>query len=292
MLTSLYQVLEIVLPAFLIISLGYSLQRLTSGDIRAISQLAMNIFVPAFAFRHIYEMHFQGQVMISIIISSVLIMLIPGGLAWFYFRHHTQKGIYLPIMFMNSVNLPFPIFLAAFGPESIPLALVFYLVAFLGIFTLGLYIATGGGKASRQIFREPVIYVIVAAGLLNFGNIPLPEILTRPVHMMEGATIPLVLIVLGMQLARVEVTDLRSALIAVGFRFGGGLLAGLFCVFLFNLEGLPRSVVLMESIMPSAVINLLVAEKYNIHPRVVASTIFVSTLFSVLILPLALALLR
>jgi predicted permease len=292
MLTSLYQVLVIVLPAFLIIFLGFALQRLTRGDIGSISRLAMNIFVPAFAFRHIYEMQFQGQVMLSIIVSSIVIMLIPGGLAWFYFRRHPQKGIYLPIMFMNSVNLPFPIFLAAFGPESIPLALVFYLVAFLGIFTLGLYIATGGGKASQQIFREPVIYVIFAAGLLNFGNITLPEILIRPIQTMEGATIPLVLIVLGMQLARVEVTDLRSALIAVGFRFGGGLLAGLLCVLIFSLEGLPRKVVLMESVMPSAVINLLVAEKYRIHPKVVASTIFLSTLFSVIILPLALVILR
>ena len=254
----------------------------------------MGILVPAFAWEHLYRMKLESSGLGDIMLSAIIIMLVPGLIAWIIFRMmgDSRRGIYLPIMFMNSVNLPFPILAAAYGGEAIPFALIFYLVAFIGIFTLGLIIVSGGkAKGYFKILREPVVSVVFIALLFNVGKIEVPEFINGSAHMLAQATIPMVLLALGIQLAQVKITELKLSFIAVAIRFIGGALTGFFCVWLFQLEGLAYKVVILESVMPCAVITSLIAEKYRAQPEIVASTILISTLLSIIIIPFTLILL-
>jgi predicted permease len=294
MANTLIHVLQIVAPAFLIIALGYGCSRYIRNGNAALIKITMGVLVPAFAWEHLYRMKLEGSVITDVLLSSIIIMLVPGLIAWGIFRVMgiSQRGIYLPIMFMNSVNLPFPILAAAYGQGAIPFALMFYLTAFLGIFTLGLIIVSGGKeKGYLKIFREPVVYVVLLALLFNVGEVEVPEFVNQSAHLLAQATIPMVLLALGVQLAQVKVTELKLSFIAVAIRFIGGALAGVFCVWLFQLEGLAYKVVILESVMPCAVITSLVAEKYRAQPDIVASTILISTLLSIIIIPCTLILL-
>ena len=289
MANTLIHVLSIVAPAFLLIAIGYVFSRSIPSGNAALIKVSMGILVPAFAWEHLYRMKLEGSLLSDVLLSSIIVMLVPGLIAWGVFRvmgiSH-QRGIYLPIMFMNSVNLPFPILAAAYGEGAIPFALMFYLTAFVGIFTLGLVIVSGGKeKGYLQIFREPVMYVVLVALLFNVGEVEAPEFINRSAHMLSQATIPMVLLILGIQLAQVKITELKLSFLAVGIRFIGGALTGIFCVWLFRLEGLAYKVVIMESVMPCAVITSLVAEKYRAQPDIVASTILISTILSIIIIP-------
>jgi predicted permease len=294
MTSTLIHVLQIVAPAFLIIALGYGCSRYIQNGNAALIKITMGILVPAFAWEHLYRMKLEGSVISDVLLSSIIIMLVPGLIAWVVFRimDISRRGIYLPIMFMNSVNLPFPILAAAYGEGAIPFALMFYLTAFLGIFTLGLVIVSGGKeKGYLKIFREPVVYVVLFALLFNAGEVEVPEFINQSAHLLAQATIPMVLLALGIQLAQVKVTELKLSFIAVAIRFVGGALTGVFCVWLFQLEGLAYKVVILESVMPCAVITSLVAEKYRAQPEIVASTILISTLLSIIVIPCTLILL-
>jgi predicted permease len=140
MASTLIHVLQIVAPAFLIIALGYGSSRYIQNSNDALIKITMGILVPAFAWEHLYRLKLEGGVISDVLLSAIIIMLVPGLIAWGVFRvmDVSRRGVYLPIMFMNSVNLPFPILAAAYGEGVIPFALMFYLIAFLGIFTLGL----------------------------------------------------------------------------------------------------------------------------------------------------------
>jgi len=295
MASTLIQVLSIVSPAFLLIALGYGYSRYIQNGNAALIKISMGILVPAFAWEHLYRMKLEGSLLSDVLLSSIIVMLVPGLIAWVVFRTmgiSQQRGIYLPIMFMNSVNLPFPILAAAYGEEAIPFALMFYLTAFLGIFTLGLIIVSGGKeKGYFKIFREPVVYVVLFALLFNVGEVEVPEFINRSAHLLAQATIPMVLLALGIQLAQVKVTELKLSFIAVAIRLVGGALTGFFCVWLFRLEGLAYKVVILESVMPCAVITSLVAEKYRAQPEIVASTILISTILSIIVIPCTLILL-
>jgi malate permease and related proteins len=294
MASTLIHVLQIVAPAFLIIALGYGCSRYIQSSNKALIKVTMGVLVPAFAWEHLYRMKLESSGVTDVLLSAVIIMLVPGLIAWIVFRVMgiSRRGIYLPIMFMNSVNLPFPILAAAYGEGAIPFALMFYLTAFLGIFTLGLIIVSGGKeKGYLEIFREPVVYVVLFALLFNAGEVEVPEFVNGSAHLLAQATIPMVLLTLGIQLAQVKITELKLSFIAVAIRFIGGALTGIFCVWLFQLEGLAYKVVILESVMPCAVITSLVAEKYRAQPEIVASTILISTLLSIIVIPCTLILL-
>jgi predicted permease len=288
MTSSLIHVLQIVVPAFLIIALGYGCNRHAQNDNEALIKITMGILVPAFAWEHLYRMKLESSGLTDVLLSAIIVMLVPGLIAWIVFRiiGISRRGVYLPIMFMNSVNLPFPILAAAYGEGAIPFALIFYMTAFLGIFTLGLVIVTGGKeKGYLKIFREPVVYVVFFALLFNAGEIEVPEFVNGSAHMLSQATIPMALLALGIQLARVKITELKLSFIAVTIRFVGGALTGFFCVWLFQLQGLAYKVVILESVMPCAVITSLIAEKYRAQPEIVASTILISTILAIIIIP-------
>ena len=163
MASTLIPVLQIIAPAFVIIGLGYCCSRYIKSNNEALIKITMGILVPAFAWEHLYRMKLEISGLTDVLISAIIIMLVPGLIAWIVFRVMgiSRRGVYLPIMFMNSVNLPFPILAAAYGEGAIPFALMFYLTAFLGIFTLGLVIVSGGKENGYlKIFREPVVYVV------------------------------------------------------------------------------------------------------------------------------------
>jgi hypothetical protein len=67
-----------------------------------------------------------------------------------------------------------------------------------------------------------------------------------------------------------------------------GFLFGVLVSELLNLEGIERGVVIVQATMPVAVFNYLLASRYDRHPDVVASSIVISTLISLLTLPLLL----
>ena len=292
MLHDLVHVIQLVSPSFLIIALGYLFARNVPHDPKFLVRLTMGILLPSFAFHHISGMNLEGSLLGGVFVAAWLIILLPGLLAWLVLRNRPLpgSGIYLPIMFMNSVNLPFPIMQAAYGNAAIPLGLMFFLAAFIGMFTVGLFVASAG-RGWQQIFREPVVYVVLLALIVNATQTPVPGFIGEPVRILAGANIPMVLLILGIHLAQVKVTELRWTWLVVGFRFAGGLLAGLLCVALLPLDDLARKVVLLECIMPCAVINVLVSGKYNASPDLVASAILVSTLLSLIIIPAALLIL-
>lgn len=289
MFDDLTRVLQLVSPSFLIIGLGYLFARSIPLDSKPLVRVTMGILLPSFAFHHISGMNLESGLLGGVFAAAWFIILIPGLLAWLVLRNRPLPGpgIYLPIMFMNSVNLPFPIMQAAWGNAAIPLGLMFFLASFIGVFTLGLFVVSAG-NGWQQILREPIVYVVILALIVNGTHTPVPGFLHEPVRLLAGANIPMVLLILGVHLAQVKVTELRWTWLVVGFRFAGGLLAGVLCVTLLPLDELAHKVVLLECIMPCAAINILVSGKYNANPDLVASSIFVSTLMALVLIPGAL----
>ncbi|MGP0564522.1 MULTISPECIES: AEC family transporter [unclassified Nitrospina] len=289
MIDDLLHVLQLVSPSFLIIGLGFLFCRRVSMDPKPLVRLTMGVLLPCFAFHHISGMNLEGGLLGNVFLSAWIILLLPGLLAWILLRRRKEigRGVYLPIMFMNSVNLPFPIMQAAYGDAAIPLGLMFFLASFIAVFTVGLFLVSAEGGA-LQFLKEPVVYLVALGLAVNAFQVPLPHFVREPVRILAGANIPMVLLILGMHLAQVRVTQLKLTWMVVGFRFTFGLLAGLLCTAILPLDDLAHKIVLLESIMPCAVINILLSGKYNANPDLVASSILVSTLLSLAIIPITL----
>jgi predicted permease len=201
---------------------------------------------------------------------------------WIYQRAAgvRMRGLYLPTMFLNSGNMALPFALLAFGAEGFDKAIIFFIATAMLTFSLGVSIAKGAGGV-REVFRLPLIYAALGGLVLSLLGLQLPKFLATPVGMLADTAIPIMIINLGVQLRSLRISDLHHAAVGVGIRMGGGLLLALAFVMLFGVSGVSRNVILLVSIMPPAVFNVILAQKYDANPDAVASTIVMGTLLSV-----------
>jgi predicted permease len=89
------------------------------------------------------------------------------------------------------------------------------------------------------------------------------------------------LLVLGMQIADLRPGDTTNYVWpAVGLRLIGGPLVGLGLTALLGLQGIGRSAMIIESAMPTAVINLILAAEFHLPTSPVARIVVYSTLLS------------
>jgi hypothetical protein len=94
---------------------------------------------------------------------------------------------------------------------------------------------------------------------------------------------------LGYKLSEVALTDVNKSFLVGGMRIFFGVILGLLTVSIFKLDGVASKVVILQSAMPPAIFNFVLAEKYNQDSERVASIILAGTLISVITTPVIIA---
>ena len=173
---------------------------------------------------------------------------------------------------------------AAFGERGLSYAIVFYAICTIGQFTVGQAVAAGVANW-RGMLRLPLIYAVLAGVAVAVWKVPLPLWLMNTVSLIGGMTIPLMLLMLGASLARLQVAVISRAVTLSVLRIGSGACIGLVVAMFFNLDATARSVLIMQCAMPVAVYNYLFAQRWNNQPEEVAGLVVVSTLVSILSVP-------
>ena len=288
---SLYMsiILNTIVPVFGIIGLGYVLARRRELHLPTLADLAMLITSPALIFSVLVETDMEMSRWAVMVGGTGWIAAGTAVLAWAYVRRDVagRRGMVLPAVFWNSGNMALPCAQLAFGPDGLEAAIMVFIAMATLQSTIGIWIAKGDGGLA-EMFRMPLMHACVAGLVVNVAQIPVPQMILTPVTMVGDMAIPLMLLNLGVQLRTLHVTDVRHSLVGVAIRMGGGFVFGLLFVFLFHIGGVNRNVLLLDAIMPPAVINIVMAQRYDAHPALVASTIVLGTLLSMLAIPVLL----
>ena len=107
----------------------------------------------------------------------------------------------------------------------------------------------------------------MALGLLfAYGGIPIPLWATNTLEMLSGLTIPLMLLMLGTSLAKIQVTTFGRAGVLSVVRIGMGVIAGFTLAALFGFTGPERIAFVLQCAMPVAVFNYVFAQMYDNEP--------------------------
>ena len=104
-------ILNIVLPTFIVIFVGYVFGRKTKVNMSGVVDIVIYIALPAMVFTSMLDKKIVLLDASKVWASTVMIMLGCGITAWVVFKILRQKhsGLYIPILVMNTVNIPFPI---------------------------------------------------------------------------------------------------------------------------------------------------------------------------------------
>lgn len=287
-------VLGSVVEVFGLILIAWIYVRRTRVDLASSMRIGMDIFIPCLSFTAIMDSTIRAHD-VGIITAATLIQIAMGFLiGWVGLRligWQSRRGLLLPIAFVNSANLPFPLLLVNFGNEGLSLGVLSYTVTSLAIFTIGILVLHGGGRM-RQALREPALWATLLAGLLRLTHVQPPEMLMRVPRLAGLAAVPLMLVLFGESLATTRMTSTREALVATILRYGSGAAALAITLTLLHPQGLARKVLILYALLPAAMINVVLAQRANRDAAAVASAVLMTTIVGIVLLPIILATLR
>jgi len=288
-------ILNIVLPTFIVIIIGYILGKITRWDMSAVVDVIFYVGMPALAFTSMTGRQIILSDAAKIWASALIIMAGTGLAAWVVFKVSKQKhsGLFVAIIIMNAVNIPFPVMSLAYGQAGLFAATLFYIPVTLLSFTVGVMILskTNWRDGIKETLKVPAIYGAVIGLAINLLHVSIPQLVSNPLSLIGSMVTPLLLLTLGYRLSSVRITSFPITALASGIRIGVGLLIGVGVAAMLGLAGISRSVVILDSAMPSAANTSILAMKYNNEAELVSSVVFVTTVASLLIIPLLLFLL-
>lgn len=283
---------EVILPVFLIFVSGFILQRIFMLDLKPISTLAVYLLLPFLVFETFYttplNLSFFYITITSVLIMIILIVLGIVAGRFLKFDKKDENAFLLSTIFPNSGNYGIPIVLFAFGKQSLAYGMPLMIIHAILMGIVGVYIAAngrGGVKMSVEtVLRQPSNYVIIPAILLQQFHIHLPANLFASIQLVGNATIPVVMIILGMQLANVTIRKMKWGRISwatlIRLFLSPAIAYGV-CL-LFPMSDLLRNVIVVMSAMPSAANTTLYAIQFDARPQFVSSCTLITTIFSIL----------
>ncbi|MEO3945330.1 AEC family transporter [Gorillibacterium sp. CAU 1737] len=305
MLSSVLLTLQHVsLPLIIPIVAGALLARFKGLDTKPLLTLYLYVLSPAIILDTLLTAEVSAQDVSGIVAFAVLNLLALWGLASGLSRFlradpaHTA-GLTLITTFTNSANYGLPLVLLAFGQAGLDKASVYVITQMIIVNTVGIYFAARSHftirGAIRSVFSLPAIYAALLALALRLLALPVPADLARGVSLLADAYSPVVLIVLGAQVARIrtpEARELPARLFWTGLvvRLVLAPLVALLLLLLLGIDGTLFDVLLVLASMPVAVNAVVLAERFGAAPVFVSKCIVWTTLASFLLLPLLITL--
>jgi hypothetical protein len=289
--TLLLTVLQIVAPVFLLAFIGFVwVKRGHEYRVAFVTQLAMSLSVPCLIFVALMKADIDRNVLaVTFIAACVAYLLVTLVFVVIVKVLRLEIRTYLaPLIFGNTGNLGLPLALFAFGEVGLSYAIIIFAVMAVYSFSFGVWLVSGGGSMVKVI-KEPLVGATLLGALFLYNGWQTPVWLTNTLELIGQMAIPMMLITLGVALARLRADSFGRA-------FGLSVVKVVICTGLawatgiyFALEPIAVAVLVMQVATPVAVTSYLLAEKYGANSGEVAGLVVVSTLLSIITIPLTLA---
>ena len=279
-----------ILPIILLSAAGFALGKLLHIDSRSLGRVVFYVFSPVL----IFDLLIQNQLEIreaAVVIAFAFAFILTMGVVtlilgrFLKLERRALISILITTMFANTGNYGLPLVSFAFGEQALSYAGIYFVTTTLLFYTLGVFLASLGHMNFKEaivgLFRIPTLYAVLLAILINAWKIEFPIPVSRAVELAAGGTIPLMLILLGVQLTSLEFSGNQRAMqLSVSLRLILAPLAALLFAALFGLQGFTRQAGVTQASMPSMVSATVLATEYDLDSKLVTAVVFISTLLS------------
>ena len=292
---------QAILPVLAMAALGYLLGRVKEIRIDPLSTVNIYILLPALVFSSVATSTIGGSSFVTLAVgvvgfNLVMVAIAEGVAALIGETGPVRSGLVLTSTFSNAGNYGIPLSAFAFGATGRATAVLFIVVQMVTIYTIGVYVASRGTVESwtrslTEVFKLPLVYAVLAAALFRYLDVipPAESNVMRVITLMGDASIPLMLILLGIQLANTRYgTEMRRVVPPVGLKtIVAPLVAIAIALPLGFADPTVGRVFVLECAMPAAVVPLLLTIEYSSEsgpgsaPAYVSTTILVSTVLSI-----------
>lgn len=279
--------LSIIAPVFVCAGVGFVWTR--SGrpfDTALVTTLVTVIGAPCLVFSTLTRLELDLNVFGSMALAAAVATagLAAVSIVVLKIARHNQRAFLPAMMFTNCGNMGLPLSLLAFGEEGLALAIAFFTVSVIIMFTAGVAISAGS-VSLRTLVRMPIFYSVAAALVFMISESKPPEWIANTTKILGDMTIPLMLLTLGISLGSLKLGGLKRSLALSSAKLAIGFGVGFAVSELFGFEGAARGVLILQTALPVAVFSYLFAERYKTSSEEVAGMVVVSTALSFATLP-------
>lgn len=284
-------VLNIVAPVFLLAGVGFVWVRFGfEYRVAFVTRLAMTFSMPCLIFVALMNTDIDPQALADLSLASLAVYVVLGLaiLAVILALRLDSRTYLAPLVFGNTGNLGLPLALFAFGDEGLGYAVVIFAVMAILSFTIGIWTVAGAGSLGR-VLKEPLVGATLLGALFLSQGWQTPLFLTNTLELTGQMAIPLMLVTLGVAVARLETRAIGKAFLLALVKVVICVIVGYYVALWFALPPVAAAVLMLQVATPVAVTSYLLAEKYGADAETVAGLVVASTLLSVITLPLILS---
>ena len=290
---------NVLIPVFVIFGLGYAGEKIIGFDSKAISTMSLYLMTPLLVFQTFYTNKLTYDYFYIVIYAfGLCLILILIVCAISYLKKYDIKetcGLILGSVFMNNGNYGTPVALLLFGTAGFDYAIILMVIQSIVMSTIGIYVAArgsdivGGIKDTLGIvIRMPVAYGAIFGLLFQYMGITLGSSLMTTINLVGSAAIPTIMLVLGMQLAKISLKNMEYEKIsyAILIKLIAAPLIAWAISALLPINPLLKQLMIIMAGMPVAANTTMYAIQFNTKPEFVSVCTFISTVLSLVTLPI------
>lgn len=288
-----------LLPVYILVALGWVAGQYLSASGRHIAGIMLYIVTPSVVFSGVMEAPLSPEVLLLPALTfgfcltvSLVARLVAGRLV------HDGSATLMPLAVGtgNTGYFGIPVALLLFGEQGLAIYIVCMLGTTLFENSVGFYLAARGRFSVRdcllRVLRLPTLYAFALAATINLSGGRMPEVFVPLFDNLRGAYS-----VFGMMIVGMGITSLRG--LVGNPRFTGLAFLGKFLLWpllavafwwldsqFFGQYGTAvYQAIFLISITPIAANTVVIASLLDSSPRQAAGTTLLSTLFSLVYIP-------
>lgn len=299
MLTSFLSVGQQVVILFILISVGFITAKkkvFTKESIANLATFILYVVTPCVIIES-FNRPFDSSMLTSLFIAfacAAFVHLLTICIVTFLIKDPEQarkRVLQFGVVFSNCGYMALPLQSALLGSDGVFFGAAFIAVFNLVVWTYGIRLMDDSGKASsiKEMFLNPGV-ISVAIGLFLFLTpFDLPQIIFTPVKLLAALNTPLPMVVVGYYLS--GITSLaflkdKKLLWSLSLRLIIVPLVSLALLYAVGIRGVLLTAMIIAAASPTGVNTVMFAVKFNKDPQLGVTMVSVSTLLSIITMPL------
>lgn len=279
-----------VLPLFIIIGVALIYNRFFKPNIREITSLTLTVFAPVFVFDAIVKYNISlGALKVPFVFMAIVTatLLLLASLVGRLLRleNNDRISFILACSMINIGNFGLPLIYFTYGEQAVSYSVLYFVAFNLALSTVAIYIssnASGFKSIMLDLLKMPLFHAFFLAMIVVQFPVPLPGFALKSIGLIGQATIPLLIFILGLQLAntRFQANFLKIIVVAVVIRLLISPAITYPLLEVLGVSGLEQKIATLQTSAPSALLPLMYAIKFNRSPDLLASIILATTVLS------------
>ena len=281
---------ESLLPLFFIIGTAFFYNKFFKPNIKQITEMTLTMFAPIFVFESMLKHNIQLEnlgkpFLFMVILTSLLILSALILVKIFKFPEDTKTPFILSVSMINVGNFGLPLIYFTYGQEAVTYSVIYFITFNISLSTIAIYLSSNKTKVIeilKDVASIPLFHAFVLGLIFSYFGVRIPGSINKSLVLLSQAAIPLLIFILGLQLANIKFQSsfFSIILVAVACRLMLSPAISYFGLSILGVTGLESKVAIIQTSGPSAILPLMYAIKFNRRPDLIAAIIFFTTIFS------------